>query len=152
MDRERWLKYKDNLSTIYSTSFFNNQVLCFGDKTATSMYYKFIIWIPSTSNPSSWSNMTLLMITPTTMGPIQKWSLFTMTTRLRGCWSMGGKNLHLPTWTWSWWRCDMTLICTTETSSGTALWIIYTYPQTYWLHQQHPYICFFHMISLLIQL
>ena len=92
------------------------------------------------------------MIIPTKMGPMKNWSLFTITTRIPGCWSMGGKTLHLPTWTWSWWRFGINLLCTKETSSCTDLWKIYTYPQTYWLCHQHSDINLTYPSSLLIQL
>ena len=88
MDRYGWLKFTNQYSTVYGASSIN-KILSLMGMIATSMTVPFVTWRNKTSNPSSWSQATMVMTSPMTIGPTQKWSSFTTMSSRPGCWSMG---------------------------------------------------------------
>ena len=78
----------NKLSSIYVFSHINNIFLYLIGMKYTSMATPFITWRTKTYNPSSLSQLNLVIYTPTTMGPIQKWIIFTTMSRRLVYWSM----------------------------------------------------------------
>ena len=119
MDRYGWLKFTNQYSTVYGASSIN-KILSLMGMIATSMTVPFVTWRNKTSNPLSWSQATMLMTSPMTIGPTQKWSSFTTMSSRPGCWSMGPQFFYLTIWTQSWRKRGTPLRCPPEKSSGTA--------------------------------
>ena len=84
----------------------------------TLMNTPFIVWITKISNPSSWSQSSLIMTIPKIMSQIQNWSHVTMMPIHPGFLSISPQKNYLTTWTWSCRRCGTPLRCPPETSPG----------------------------------